>query len=325
MQKAYYFLVVFVIAWMASQAQPADDSLRTKRVVIGAGTGLVVFSATTWFLYDSWYKGYESSRFHTFNDMLEWRGIDKAGHALSAYSESLLAFHAIRWMGVNRNKSAWYAAGAGFVTQTSIEIMDGFSQKWGFSWSDFAFNQLGTSIFLGQELLWQEQRLLLKVSNSLPRYSLQPIFSDDREFYTTAADRARELFGNSTPEKLLKDYNGTTVWLSANLSSIFPQHISGDKSFFNALNVAVGYGAGNMYGGFENKWISSSGSTFIMDQGTYKRYTQFYLSLDLDLSRIPTNSKFLRTVFGCLNWVKIPLPTLEVNTLGKTKFHPVFW
>ena len=51
-------------------------------------------------------------------------------------------------------------------------------------------------------------------------------------------------------ERMLKDYNGQTYWLSANLKSFFQ-----GSNIPAWLNVAVGYGADGMFGGFENKWI----------------------------------------------------------------------
>jgi uncharacterized protein YfiM (DUF2279 family) len=40
-------------------------------------------------------------------------------------------------------KSDVAGLGAGMMAQTSIEILDGFSEKWGFSWGDVACNVAG--------------------------------------------------------------------------------------------------------------------------------------------------------------------------------------
>jgi hypothetical protein len=52
-----------------------------------------------------------------------------------------------------------------------------------------------------------------------------------------------------------------------------------------------------------------------------ERYRQFYLSLDIDWAKIPTHSRFLRSVFEGLNYIKFPLPGLEYNTKGEFKRH----
>ena len=86
------------------------------------------------------------------------------------------------------------------------------------------------------------------------------------------------------------------------------------------LNIAVGYGAENMFGGYSNTW-DVNGVMFDAFEDQFPRYKQFYISLDADLSRIDTGSPFLRTLLDILNIVKLPFSTLEINTLGEVKFH----
>ena len=57
----------------------------------------------------------------------------------------------------------------------------------------------------------------------------------------------------------------------------------------------------------------------------YPRYLKFFLSLDIDLARIPTQSKVLKGIFNVLSFIKIPAPALEYNTLGEFKLHPVYY
>ena len=45
-----------------------------------------------------------------------------------------------------------------------------------------------------------------------------------------------------------------------------------------------------------------------------------YMALDFELDKIQTRSKFLKSTFFFLNLIKFPLPTVEFNTLGQTKF-----
>jgi len=59
--------------------------------------------------------------------------------------------------------------------------------------------------------------------------------------------------------------------------------------------------------------------------GDIVRYRSYYLALDLDLDKIKTRSKFLKTTFFVLNFIKFPLPTVEFNSLGETKFYPFFF
>ena len=106
--------------------------------------------------------------------------------------------------------------------------MDGFSEEWGFSWTDMAANAAGTGLYVGQQLLWEEQRILLKYS-----------------FHRTQFAKQRpNILGNGLSEEFLKDYNGQTYWLSANINSFLKT-----ESIPNWLNVAFGYGAEGMLTG----------------------------------------------------------------------------
>jgi hypothetical protein len=79
-----------------------------------------------------------------------------------------------------------------------------------------------------------------------------------------------------------------------------------------------------MFGGYNNVWPSAK-PEFVLSNTDFPRYRQFYLSLDIDLSKIKTKSKLLNTLFRTINFIKIPSPTLEINTLNQIKFHPFFF
>jgi hypothetical protein len=107
---------------------------------------------------------------------------------------------------------------------------------------------------------------------------------------------------------MLKDYNGQTYWLSVNPYSF----MSEESKFPKWLNVALGYGAGGMTGGeFNPPYINEDGK-----QIHFERYRQLYLSLDVDLTRIKTRSKFLKTIFYSVGFIKIPAPALEFSKQG---------
>lgn len=302
--------------------EPAD-TLDRSRFYTCAAAGAAIYAGASYGLYHLWYKNQELTGFHTFNDLGEWNDIDKLGHAVTAYNECVLSYYGARWTGLERNKSIALAAGVGALLQGTIEVMDGFSEKWGFSWADISFNTLGVGLFAGQELAWREQRILLKLSNTPPDYPNFMVTADNGGPPMSLNQRARELYGNSYAESFLKDYNGMTLWASFNLASFAGHNKPGWLPRW--LNLAVGHGAENMYGGFENKWEGENGATYTLDAHTFPRYRQFYLSFDLDLSRIPTRKRGLRFLLGALNWVKIPAPALEVNTKGGVRFHPVYW
>lgn len=241
-----------------------------------------------------WYADYPRSSFKTINDSGEWLQMDKIGHVFSSYQLGRLGASTLNWAGANQKEQLVYGATLGFGFLTAIELMDGFSEEWGFSWTDMAANLTGTGLFLGQELLWQEQRILMKYS-----------------FHRTDfAQQRPNILGNGFTEEFLKDYNGQTYWLSANINSFFKS-----ESIPNWLNLAFGYGADGMLTG------EAMDSEFL----NQNRKRQYYLSLDIDLSRIKTNSHLLKTIFDVFNVIKIPFPTLELDGDGRIKWHYIYF
>ncbi len=267
-----------------------------RRIKIIAATNVVGYGTAMVGLYAAWYKNYPQSKFHFFNDIPEWKGIDKIGHAFSAYAESKASMELWRWTGMSRKKQIWIGGMSGAFYQTVIETLDGFSSEWGWSWGDFGANIAGSGMLVAQELAWDEQRIQVK-------------FSFHRKSYNdpTLNQRSDKIFGKSTAERFLKDYNGQTYWLSANVHSFFPE-----SKWPKWLNIAVGTGAEGMFGASENIGKDNNGN-INFNRTDIKRYRQWYLSPDIDLTKIKTNKKGLQMAFRLLNIVKIPMPALEFS------------
>lgn len=212
-------------------------------------------------LYTVWYSNYPRTHFHFFNDNNEWKQVDKAGHAYSAYIESYAGMEMWRWAGISRNKRIWYGGMSGAVYQTVIETLDGFSADWGWSWGDFAANMFGSGLFLSQEFAWDQQRVQFKFSFHPKNYGAPDLNK-----------RADELFGKRWNERMIKDYNGQTYWLSANLKSFMPA-----SNLPPWLSVAVGYGADGMFGAVNNLAADKLGN-ITFNRTDISRYRQYYLS-----------------------------------------------
>lgn len=284
--------------------------------------GVAGYAGITVGLDQLWYAGYPRSAFHSFNDWNGWRQMDKFGHAMTGYFESKLAGDLYYWAGLPKGQACWVGFGAGLLFQTTLEMMDGFSEQWGFSWSDMGFNLIGSSLYLGQELLWKEQRIRLKMSTHQPAYANVTIQANNSSATTTLHTRTADLFGSSFAESFLKDYNGQSIWLSVNIASFIKNRPNNFPPSW--INVAVGYGIENVFGAESNTWEDKDGNSFSAPSD-YQRHSQFFLSLDIDFERIPTKHKWLKTIFGILNIFKVPFPALEINTLGQVKFHPFYF
>lgn len=293
-----------------------SDTLNKKRFNTALGFTAATYATFSVILYNTWYKKFDRSSFHFFNDVDEWKQMDKIGHTHTAYFQSALWYKGAKWTGLNEKKSIFTGLICGTLFQSTLEVMDGFSSKWGFSIPDMAANIAGVSGFALQQHYWKDQRITLKVSSIPVSYSSEPILSESTSSTSSLSTRADQLFGANYFERFLKDYNAQTYWASVNVHSFLQK---GNK-WPAWLNIAVGYGAENMFGGFENRW-SEDGQNFIADNLIYPRYRQFYIGLDVDLPKIKPKNPFLKTIFSIINIFKIPSPALEINTQGNVVFH----
>jgi len=152
-----------LIGW--NWLEPAD-TLNKKRFRTTVGVGTAIYGTAAYALYITWYKDYEFSRFRTFNDAREWKQMDKMGHLLTTFSETRWLYDGARWTGLDKKRALWLAGGLGMFLQGTLEVMDGYSEKWGFSWSDIGFNTIGMAAFVSQEAIWDEQRIIFKLSGN---------------------------------------------------------------------------------------------------------------------------------------------------------------
>lgn len=318
----YFFLLISFAGYGQSDSfWLPSDTLNKKRFWPLAGGSALAYTGASVGLYQIWYKNYDLEPIHSKDDWGEWENMDKWGHAMTAYTESYLAYKGARWTGLNERQATWTGAGIGTLLQLTVEVMDGFSARWGFSWYDLSFNTGGVALFTGQQMLWHDQRMVLKVSSSRPDYSTM-ILEGTGGLMASPQEAAYDLYGQNISEYFFKDYNAMTVWLSVNPNSFLGQHKE-DSPLPDWLNLAVGIGADGIYGAYGNVWTAPNGERLTLTQ--YERYKQYYLSLDIDTARIKTKSPFLKTVFSTIRWIKIPAPALEWNTKGEVIFHPIFW
>lgn len=307
MSKIPLILVLFLLSFSVQaqdsfQARPPSD----KKVWLVAGANVALWTGSFIALNRAWYEGYPKSKFHFFNDNGEWNQMDKAGHIWTAYRISRLSAGMWKWAGLPDKESVLIGGISGIAYQSIIEIQDGFSGKWGFSWGDMTANIIGAGAFTVQALTWKEQRLQIKLSNNPYKYP------DD------LIARRNQLFGRSFPERMLKDYNSQTYWISANLKSFLPK-----TNLPPWLNISAGYASDLMLGGYENKWIDRMG--VLHDRTDVPRIRRFFIAPDLEFAKIKTKSKLLHAFFLLINGLKLPAPALELNSKGKLKLHGVYF
>lgn len=307
LRRILFSIGLFMLAGSAN-AQPTQFEWKTYSDTIrkGRAIGLGAGTATLWVgsvvgLNELWYANEDRGKFRFFDDNREWMQLDKAGHFLTSYAIGYYYIDFMRWAGFNRKTSIWAGGFMGSFYLAGIEVLDGFSPQWGFSLGDFTANTAGSFAVILQELAWNEQRIIPKISYSNSRY----------------AQYRPNLLGSNMGERIMKDYNAQTYWFSVNIHSF----LRDESKFPRWLNFAIGFGADGMIGGLDNPEFDTDGNPL----PEVRRYRQFYLSLDVDLTKIRTNKRWLRSIFKAVSIIKLPFPTVEFNPVHKVKFHPIYF
>jgi hypothetical protein len=306
MQNLHFLIFLFTLFFApivvkTQESNIKSDSLQVNKINVSEAIAYTsaYYAGSLFLLSKTWYKDKKVVPFHFYNDSKAYLQVDKLGHMYGAYVYSYIGFHYLLNSGFPRDDALYYGASLGLVLQTPIEIMDGLHEGYGFSWADMAANTIGSALVFGQELLFNEQIVKYKFSYSESSYS----------------DKAKGYYGKTVFDRLLKDYNGHTYWLSMPINNLF--HNSIIPSW---LNVALGYGANGMYGEFEN--IRNYNGIAIPET---KRYRQYLFSLDIDWTKIKTDSKLLQFIFSALTFIKLPFPAIEYNSMGKFKGYWLYY
>lgn len=293
--KSLFISFVFLFSLIGkSQIQNYPDSINWKKVNTLIGVESTFYVGGLSYLQYVWYHDKERVPFHYYNDNKGWLQLDKFGHALTAYKESFTGYYGLRKAGVKKGKALIYGGPLGFVLQAPIEVYDGLYEGWGFSWGDMIANTSGSILLIGQELLYNDQIVKLKMSYQRSK------MADEKPWY----------LGENQLQSFFYDYNGHTYWLSSNLKKVLP-----NKKIPKWVNFALGYSGENMYSEFENQ------GSYTM----YDRYRQYYFSLDIDWTKIPTKYKAVRMLLDAMMVIKLPFPAIEYSKPNGMKFKPLYF
>lgn len=287
------WIMILILPLHSSVAQHRDSletqsSRKLKVIVIGGG---LTYTGALVGLNQLWYSQNERTSFHFFNDNSEWKQVDKLGHLYSSFYISEGFSRVLQSASVPERRANLVAAVTAFGVLLPIEVFDGYSKAYGASVGDMVANAGGAGLFLIQEHFWSEVRI-------------RPKFS----FHTTQYSAKRpNVLGSEFQEKILKDYNGQTYWLSFDMDRF--------TRFPKWLNVAVGYGAEGMVFARDHENITA---------GYRQPYRQYYLSIDWDPTAIKSKSKVIRTLLYVAGMIKLPAPAVAFSSRG-IKFHPLYF
>lgn len=285
--RLFLFLVISHLAFAQEQSALPDSCLKKRKTFfIVAGSGYVAGMSGLGY---TWYRQQGLTSFSFFNDAPQWMGMDKAGHAFTAFYLAENAEMALRSLCYPARRARNMAALLAWAAMLPIEILDGFSPAYGFSWTDAGAN------FSGALLYWLQSakgQVFIR-----PKYSFRP---------SPYASLRPEVLGSSATEQWLKDYNGQTYWLSVDWQAFFAR-----RPLTVPLTLTVGYGAEAMVYARREENL----------QAGFSPYSQLYFSIDVEWSRVPASKPWLRTAFRFLNMIKIPAPTIAWDEHRGWQFH----
>lgn len=217
-------LWVAVCRPLAAQQADSDSTAGVSAVRLGIVGGVT----TGAFIYghilqsELWWKG-EKSAFH-FDWEHDWNyalGADKLGHFFFPYFMSDVYQRAFLWSGMDTASGLWLASGLALSYETYVEIRDGFSKEWGFSWGDFAADALGAAFPVARHYI-----------PALKPYSMKISFFPSRKFR------------DGQYSVIFDDYESTFHWLSVDMHLLLQQN--GWDGWPPWLNLAVGHGVGQL-------------------------------------------------------------------------------
>lgn len=120
-----------------------------------------------------------------------------------------------------------------------------------------------------------------------------------------------DVLGSSYPERLLKDYNGQTYWLS-----VSPKKFTDKWQIPSWACLSFGYSV--------NEKLVGSSDYFSTNDRTFQARRQFLLSLDIDVRELPIKKKWLKAVLRPFHYMKIPFSTLILEN-SKINGHLVYF
>ncbi|MBX2976819.1 MAG: DUF2279 domain-containing protein [Ignavibacteriaceae bacterium] len=220
--KQILLIISFILLTRVGFAQHETDSINYYRLGLVSGVTVIGFYYGQAFNKNLWWKG-EKSSFH-FEWDYDWKyalGSDKFGHFYFPYLSTKLYSQALEWSGLSEKKSLYYSALLAFSYQTFIEVKDGYSKQWGFSWGDFTANTFGALY----PILQYHNPIL---NNFSPKISFHP----------------SNRFKNGSHSVIIDDYESTYDWLSINIRELSGGVVKEYLPSF--INLAIGHSVKNL-------------------------------------------------------------------------------
>jgi len=193
------------------------NALATTGVSLSFGVALHINQNVAW-----WERKYRS--FYISEDGANALYADKFGHFIGAYATGYFVREGLIFSGVSWDESILYGSITALLTQTYIEVKDGFAKNTGFSPSDLAADFLGACFFYSQHYVPFLQ-------NFSPKWQYTP-------------PGLINVSQKSPTNTFLDNYNAITSWWSVNIHNLF---FANESIWPKWLDIGFGYGINGYY------------------------------------------------------------------------------
>jgi len=263
----------------SAEEHDLDKPLQPSYTRLAIIGGIMAGSMTAIHLYQSngWWKT-NRGPFHFAEDFRYGRNVDKVGHFYGASVLTFVMSKSFQWANIPEARSLVYGACASTLFQTYIEVQDGFSKAWGFDRVDFAANVAGAWFPVARHYAPVLQNFDVKLS------------------YIPSKNINKPGPYPGQTHLVMDDYEGQTFWLGLKVNNLLPGTL--DQYWPDFLGLSVGYGARDI--------LSAN------------HFSVYFIGLDLDMTRvIPQDTWFLKALGEALNYIRLPLPAVQVAPTTK--------
>ena len=125
-------LILSQVSTLSGQDQIPSEN-RLKKIILYGSIG---YGATLFTLSQAWYKEQGFENFKFFNDNAEWKQVDKIGHVYSTYHFARISYELLKTTHLNDRKALYWSSAISTLMLLPVEILDGFSPDFGFSYGD---------------------------------------------------------------------------------------------------------------------------------------------------------------------------------------------
>ncbi len=250
--------------------------------VVG-GTGLTLLASYIYVQNVWWSDNKQSFHFDNGPDYKYAKNVDKCAHLMGGLLLAEGLHGALKWSGLNDDKSYLYSFILGTTMHVFIEVKDGFAQTYGFSMGDIAAGTIGSAI---PYLKYKSENF--RALNFKFSYYQRDMYYYNQFKYADWFD----------------DYMNHTYWLTATVNTWLPKGSKVEKIWPDYLTIAGGFGVDNTL----NDYYKGTNLEANKGKGNY----EYFLTLDIDWREIiPQRTGGQRMLTQALNYIKIPLPTVR--------------